>query len=269
MLSVHSSPSNIAIFLISLSCSLTDFSVVSQFALRNTATESSQQKHKVCEKHYFSAIVSHMVTLPPKTSYLCIEMEKSSYHSSIDRPSSVYWGKLHYLWSYHQSKDNNIFWGNKKQITAWSYPLKCFVPSILDSVIRIWIIFIETIRLYDKCNSAIWWQKSSVEGFPLDSSCSQRRWAVLWRTTSVGTLTVSAQDCVCHKAGAAPPGSPCAAGWWPGWWVLAEPASYLVESPALSPAEQSFSPCPLLFHSSLISCHTWCSESGTGERKHT
>jgi len=70
----------------SLTCSLTDFLVVSQFALRNTATESSQLKHKVCEKHYFSAIVSHLVTLTPITGYLCIEMKKSSYHSPIDRP---------------------------------------------------------------------------------------------------------------------------------------------------------------------------------------
>lgn len=29
------------------------------------------------------------------------------------------------------------------------------VPSISDSVIRIWIILIETIRLYNKCNLAI------------------------------------------------------------------------------------------------------------------
>lgn len=39
------------------------------------------------------------------------------------------------------------------------------VPSISDSVIRIWIILIETIRLYNKCNLAIWWQKSSAEAF--------------------------------------------------------------------------------------------------------
>lgn len=43
-------------------------------------------------------------------------------------------------------------------------------------------------------------------------SCSRRRWAGLWRMTSAWTQTVSARGCVCHKAGAAPPGSPCAAG---------------------------------------------------------
>lgn len=148
-----------------------------------------------------------------------------------------------------------------------SIKMRC--PRILDSVIRIWIILIETIRLYDKCDSAIWWQKSWVEAFSLDSSCSPRRWVVLWKTTSVWILTASAQGCVCHKAGAAPPESPCAAGWWPGWWVPAEPASYSGESPALSPAGRSSSPCPRLAHLSLISCHTWCSESGRGEREST
>lgn len=34
-----------------------------------------------------------------------------------------------------------------------SIKMRC--PRILDSVIRIWIILIETIRLYDKCDSAI------------------------------------------------------------------------------------------------------------------
>lgn len=140
----------------------------------------------------------------------------------------------------------------------------------LDSVIRIRIILIETIRLYDKCDLAIWWQKSSAEAFfPLHPSCSRRRWAALWRTTSAWTLTATAPGCVYHKAGPAPPGSPCAAGWWPDWWVLAVPVSYAAESPALSPARQSSSPCFLLSHSSPIPCRTWCSESGTVERKHT
>lgn len=140
------------------------------------------------------------------------------------------------------------------------------VPSISDSVIRIWIILIETIRLYNKCNLAIWWQKSSAEAFLAGSSCSRRRWAGPWRMTSAWTRTGSARGCVCHKAGAAPPGSPCAAGWWPDWWAPAGHASYSVAPPALSPAQRSSSPCSPPSRSSLTPCHTWCSESGTAER---
>ena len=66
-------PSNIVLFsLIIFFYSLTG-PMFPHLALRNMASEPSQQKHKVSEKHYFSAIFSYLVTLLPSPGYLCIE----------------------------------------------------------------------------------------------------------------------------------------------------------------------------------------------------